>query len=362
MNIRCSDLLATLKIEAIEAKLIGSDNAIQSIQPIESCSPGVLTFAEKHQYLTTALQQQVAAVVVPEHIELDELDRGNTSLIQVSDVRVALATIRQHHDDDNPYQSKRVSQREWPRIHPSAVIHEDVTVPASVIIGPGVIIGSQVILAEHVAILANAVIEQKARIGERSIIHPCCVIGWGCEIGADVIIKSGAILGAEGHGFARDREGHFHRIPQRGKVVIEDNVVIGANCTIDRATYHETRIHRGCIIDAQCHLAHNVVLDEDCALVAQTGIAGSSRFGKRVMASGQTGVLDHVSIPDDTVLVHRAGVINSIKQSGMYATTPPQPFARYLKNIAVFQRLAEVWQRLRVLEKKVADLTDNHET
>lgn len=362
MNIRCSDLLATLKTEAIEAKLIGSDNAIQSIQPIESCYPGVLTFAEKHQYLTTALQQQVAAVVVPENIELDELDLGTTSLIQVSDVRVALAYIRQHHDDNNPYQSKSSSQSEWPRIHPSAVIHEDVTVPASAVIGPGVIIGSQVILAGHVVILANAVIEQKVRIGERSIIHPCCVIGWGCEIGADVNIKPGAILGAEGHGFARDREGHFHRIPQRGKVVIEDNVVIGANCTIDRATYHETRVHRGCIIDAQCHLAHNVVLDEDCALVAQTGIAGSSRFGKRVLASGQTGVLDHVSIPDDTVLVHRAGVINSIKQSGMYATTPPQPFARYLKNIAVFQRLAEVWQRIRVLEKKVADLTDNHET
>ena len=351
MNLCCSEVISTLKTEAIEAVLVGSDNAIQSVQPIESCTPGALTFAEKHKYLTTALQQQVAAVVVPKSLELDDLDLGNTSLIQVADVRVALAYIRQHHDD-HPYQS------EWSRIHPSAVIHEDVLVPESAMIGPGVVVGSQVTLAEHVVILANAVIEQHASIGQRSIIHSCCVIGWDSEIGADVIIKAGAIIGAEGHGFARDSEGHFHRIPQRGKVVIEDNVVIGANCTIDRATYHETRVHRGCIIDAQCHLAHNVVLDEDCALVAQTGIAGSSRFGKRVMASGQTGVLDHVNIPDDTVLVHRAGVINSIKQSGMYATTPPQPFARYLKNIAVFQRLAEVWARLRVLEKKVADLTN----
>ena len=360
MNIRCSDLIATLTSETIEAKLIGGDNAIHSIQPIESCFQGSLTFAEKHKYLTTALQQQVAAVVVSENIEFDDLDLGNTSLIQVSDVRLALAYLRQHHDDANPYQNRSLSQNEWPRIHPSAIIHEDVKVPDSVFIGPGAVVGSQVILAEHAVIMANAVIEQKARVGERSIIHPCCVIGWDCEIGADVIIKSGAIIGAEGHGFARDSAGHFHRIPQRGKVVIEDKVVIGANCTIDRATYHETRVHRGCIIDAQCHLAHNVVLDEDCALVAQTGIAGSSRLGKRVMASGQTGVLDHVNIPDDTVLVHRAGVINSIKQSGMYATTPPQPFARYLKNIAVFQRLSEVWVRLRSLEKKVANLTDKH--
>jgi UDP-3-O-[3-hydroxymyristoyl] glucosamine N-acyltransferase len=351
MNLSCADLLATLKTEAITAKLTGSDNAIQSIEPIESCSPGSLTFAEKHQYLIKALQQRVAAVVVPDNMVTDELDLGKTALIQVKDVRVALAYIRQHHDD-NPYPN------EWARIHPSAVIHESASVPDTAVIAPGAVISSDVILGNHVVIMANAVIENNAIIGEGSIIHPGCVIGWDCEIGVDVIIKAGAIIGAEGHGFARDSEGCFHRIPQRGKVVIEDNVVIGANCTIDRATYHQTRIHRGCIIDAQCHLAHNVVLDEDCALVAQTGIAGSSRFGKRVMASGQTGVLDHVNVPDDTVLVHRAGVINSIKESGMYAATPPQPFARYLKNIAVFQRLAEVWDRLRALEKKVNALVD----
>lgn len=359
MNLRCSDLLSTLETKAITAKLIGNDNSIQAIEPIESCSKGSLTFAEKPNYLTTALQNQVAAVVVSDNMVVNNQDLGVTSLIQVTDVRVALAYIRQQYDD-HPYQNNWPRRNEWLRIHPSAVIHESTVVPDTVVIGPGAVVGCEVVLSDHVVVMPNTVIELKTMIGARSIIHPNCVIGWGCEIGADVIIKSGTIIGAEGHGFARDSAGHFHRIPQRGKVVIEDNVVIGANCTIDRATYHETRVHRGCIIDAQCHLAHNVVLDEDCALVAQTGIAGSSRFGKRVMASGQTGVLDHVTVPDDTVLVHRAGVINSIKQSGMYATTPPQPFARYLKNIAVFQRLAEVWSRLRALEKKVAAMTDKH--
>jgi UDP-3-O-[3-hydroxymyristoyl] glucosamine N-acyltransferase len=357
MNLSCSDLLSTLEKKAIAAKLIGNDNSILSIEPIERCSKGSLTFAEKPSYLSTALQHQVAAVVVPDDMLVTDQPLGITSLIQVADVRVALAYIRQQHDD-HPYQNNWPHQSEWQRIHPTAVIHESVLVPETAVIGPGAVIGSEVVLADNVVVMANAVIELKASIGEGSIIHPCCVIGWGCDIEANVVIKAGAIIGAEGHGFARDSQGRFHRIPQRGKVVIENNVVIGANCTIDRATYHETRIHRGCIIDAQCHLAHNVVLDEDCALVAQTGIAGSSRFGKRVMASGQTGVLDHVSVPDDTVLVHRAGVINSIKQSGMYATTPPQPFARYLKNIAVFQRLSEVWIRLRALEKKVAEMTE----
>lgn len=352
MILSCLDLLKTLDAQSIDANLVGSDNSIRSIEPIESCSEGSLTFAEKQQYLETALHNQSSVVVVPLDLDYRQLDLGVTSLIQVENVRVALAYIRQRYDDHDPRQS------EWSRIHSSAIIHETVVVPESVIIGPGAVVGAQVILSEHVVIMANAVVEHDAIIGEQTVIHSCSVIGWSCEIGSNVIIKSGAIIGAEGHGFARDNNGRFHRIPQRGNVVIEDNVVIGANCTIDRATYHETRVHRGCIIDAQCHLAHNVVLDEDCALVAQTGIAGSSRFGKRVMASGQTGVLDHVTVPDDTVLVHRAGVINSIRESGMYATTPPQPFARYLKNIAVFQRLAEVWDRLRAVEKKINALTD----
>lgn len=352
MDLRCSDLIAILHNRSMEARLVGNDCLIESIEPIEHCSESSLTFAEKQKYLDAALRQRVAAVVIPLDLDISQVDSSKTSLIQVGNVRVAMAFIRQQYDDNDPRQT------EWPRIHPTAVIHESVVVPDSVVIGPGVVIGSQVMLADNVVLMANSVIEQSTTIEANTIIHPSCVVGWGSEIGANVIVKSGAIIGAEGHGFARDSDGHFHRIPQRGKVVIENNVVIGANCTIDRATYHETRVHRGCIIDAQCHLAHNVVLGEDCALVAQTGIAGSSRFGKRVMASGQTGVLDHVTVPDDTVLVHRAGVINSIKKSGMYATTPPQPFARYLKNIAVFQRLGEVWERLRAVEKKIECLSD----
>ncbi|MCH9699018.1 MAG: UDP-3-O-(3-hydroxymyristoyl)glucosamine N-acyltransferase [Gammaproteobacteria bacterium] len=354
INLKCSDLLNVLNEKSVAARLIGENRAIESIEPIESCCKNSLTFAEKQKYLDIAVKKQVAAVVVPNQL-IDETVHDTCTRIVVDNVRVALALIRQRFDDCKPVDSQ------WPRVHPSAVIHDSVIIPDSAMIGPCAVIGAHVTLSERTVVMANAVIESQVRIGSGTVIHPGCIIGWNCEIGADVIIKSGAVIGAEGHGFARDETGRFHRIPQRGKVVIEDQVVIGANCTIDRATYHETRVHRGCIIDAQCHLAHNVVLDEDCALVAQTGIAGSSRFGKRVMASGQTGVLDHVTIPDDTVLVHRAGVINSIKQSGMYATTPPQPFSRYLKNIAVFQRLSDVWERLRKVEKAIAQISTDRQ-
>ena len=129
--------------------------------------------------------------------------------------------------------------------------------------------------------------------------------------------------------------------------------MVSANSTIDRATYDETRISRGTKIDALCHIAHNVFIDEDCALVAQTGIAGSTRFGKRVLASGQTGVIDHITIGDDVVLVHRAGIPEDILDPGMYAGGPAQPFREYRRNISAFKKLSNLRQRVMQLEKQV---------
>ncbi|MGZ8249408.1 MAG: UDP-3-O-(3-hydroxymyristoyl)glucosamine N-acyltransferase, partial [Methylomagnum sp.] len=156
--------------------------------------------------------------------------------------------------------------------------------------------------------------------------------------------------------FAQDEKRHNYRIPHSGKVIVEDRVVIGANTNIDRAAYGATVIHNGVVIDGLCHIAHNVEIGEDCILCAHTGISGSTKFGKRVIASGQTGALDHITVADDVVLLHRAGLHNSIKQPGLYAGGPAQPLKEYLKNIAVLPRLHDMWTRLRALEKKLAEL------
>ena len=170
------------------------------------------------------------------------------------------------------------------------------------------------------------------------------------------MLKAGCVIGSEGFGFAQDEKRRNYRIPHTGKVIIEDRVVIGANTTIDRATYGATIIRSGVIIDALCHIGHNVEIGEDCILCAHTGISGSSRFGRRVIASGQTGVLDHITVASDSVLLHRAGINRSIKEPGMYAGGPAQPLQQYLKNIAIIPKLAEIWSRLKKLEKKVAEL------
>jgi UDP-3-O-[3-hydroxymyristoyl] glucosamine N-acyltransferase len=184
-------------------------------------------------------------------------------------------------------------------------------------------------------------------------VHPNAVIGYGCRLGNEVVVGAGSVIGAEGFGFAQDAKRRSHPIPQTGIVVIGDRVRIGANNTIDRATYAETRIGSGTKFDNLCHVAHNVEIGEDCLLTAMFCIAGSSRVGNRVIASGQTGIIDHVSVGDDVMLVHRAGVVKDIEQAGVYASLPTQPMDEYLRNTAAARKGAELRRRVADLEQRL---------
>ena len=350
MDILSSEIYQDFKQQGLIVGLSGADNRVTGIVPAEAAGQGNLVFVEHEKYLPDVLDAGVAAIVTTQMIA-ETIQVDNIAILIAPNVRMAMAYIRQKYVDRDVYNS------EWGRIHATAVVHESVLVPDDAVIGPGAVIGANVQLGAAVVIMANTVIEFDAIIGARTVIYPSCVVSYNCQIGEDCILKAGCIIGSDGQGFAQDEHFHHHRIPQTGRVVIGNKVVIGSVTTIDRATYTETKVHDGSIIDAQCHLAHNVIIEEDCILVAQTGIAGSSHFGKRVVASGQTGILDHVYIPDDTMLLHRAGVHSSIKESGIYAYGPAQPFKKYTKNIAIFQRLGEVWTRLKKLEKQVAELS-----
>jgi UDP-3-O-[3-hydroxymyristoyl] glucosamine N-acyltransferase len=350
VDILSSEIYQDFKEQGFIIAHLGVDTRVTDIVPAEAGAPGMLVFVEHAKYLPAALETEVAAIVTTAELA-ETIELKNMAILVAPNVRMAMAYIRQKYVDRNVYDS------EWGRVHATAVIHESVQVPDDAVIGPGVVIGARVQLGASVVVMANSVIEFDTIIGARTVIYPSCVISYDCHIGEDCILKAGCVIGSDGQGFAQDKYFHHHRIPQTGRVVIGNKVVIGSVTTIDRATYTETKVHDGTIIDAQCHLAHNVIIEEDCILVAQTGIAGSSHFGKRVIASGQTGVLDHVHIPDDTMLLHRAGVHSSIKESGIYAYGPVQPFKKYTKNIAIFQRLSEVWSRLKKLEKQVAELS-----
>jgi UDP-3-O-[3-hydroxymyristoyl] glucosamine N-acyltransferase len=199
--------------------------------------------------------------------------------------------------------------------------------------------------------MAGAVVEHDAQIGRNVVMHPNAVVGYGCTVGDDVVIGGGAVIGSEGDGFAQDARGRSHAIPQTGNVVLEDRVRVGANCCIDRAAYGSTRIGAGTKLDNLCHIAHNVQIGEDCLLTSMFCVAGSTTIGNRVMASGQSGAIDHLTICDDVVLVHRAGVTTSIDQPGAYAGLPAQPLKEYTRNTAVFRMLGDLRQRLLALER-----------
>lgn len=352
MNLAPSEILKRFQQQGLIIKHLGNNKPISRLSPIEECGPGDLVFIDHTKYLPRIEEQKPTAVVTTETIAEQLANKDNLDILITPNVRLATALLKQEYAD------RDIRDTEWPRIHPSAVIHESVSVPEDAVIGPNVVISANVKLGSGTVIMANVVIETAATIGANSVLHPGCVVGYNCEIGADVILKAGCVIGSEGFGFAQDEKRRNYRIPHTGRVILENRVVIGANTNIDRATYGATHIKEGAVIDGMCHIGHNVEIGEDSILCAHTGISGSTRIGKRVIASGQTGTLDHITIADDVVLLHRAGVNSSIRQPGMYAGGPAQPLQQYLKNMAVAARLHEVWTRLKKLEKKFAEMND----
>lgn len=355
MHVLASAILQRFQEQGLIVGHIGPDPILHRIAPIEDCAPGDLVFVDHARYLGRVREQKPSAVVTTPVLATELQDQPELAVLVAPNVRLAIALLKQTYAD------RVLRTQEWPRIHPAAIIHPGVDVSEDVYIGPGAVVGADVSLGHEVVVMANVVIEHGASIGAGTVLHPGCVVGYDCEIGAGVILKAGCVIGSEGFGFAQDEKRRNHRIPHTGKVIVGDRVVIGANTNIDRATYGATMIGAGAVIDAMCHIGHNVEIGEDCILCAHTGISGSTRFGKRVIASGQTGTLDHISVADDVVLLHRAGLHNSIKQAGMYAGGPAQPLQQYLKNMAVMPKLHEMWTRLKALEKKLAEPGKSHE-
>ncbi|NND80823.1 MAG: UDP-3-O-(3-hydroxymyristoyl)glucosamine N-acyltransferase [Gammaproteobacteria bacterium] len=302
------------------------------------CSSDSLLFVSEIKHLPDDLP---AAIVTNQ--ELSTQLPNELAAIIVKDVRLAQALIKQHYDD---YQAADV---EWGMIHDSAVVHESAQLGANVRIGPNSVIGARVKIGDGSIVRSNCVIEHDAVVGENSVIHNLVNIGYGCTIGDRVIIRAGVMVGGEGFGFAPDAQGRYQRLPHTGSVIIGDDVQIGSNGNIDRGTYGNTEIKRGVKLDALCHVAHNVLVDEDTIMIAQSGLAGSCTIGKRVILSGHTGVLDHKRVADDVTLVHRGGVTEDITSAGMWAGTPAKPFKQYVRNLNPAKKIARLEQQLKRL-------------
>lgn len=349
-QVSVAEIFAEFSKNGLITEMIGTDVQITNVAAADDCKPGDLVFVETETYAKLAAQRGASAVVSLLNLAQHLVGAPQTTILTSRNVKLARALICQKYFD------RDLRPTNQPRIHPAAVIDESATVPSDTVIGAGSIIGPRARLGDRCVLMANVVVEEDAVIGDRTVIHPSVVVGYGCRIGRDVIIRAGTIVGSEGFGFAQDEKRKHHRIPQMGSVVIEDRVVIGANCCIDRGAFDDTRIGAGTIMDNLCHVAHNVEVGEDCILIAMTCIAGSTRLGNRVITSGQTGILDHVNISDDAVLLHRAGVTKDVRKPGMYGGAPIQPLKEYMKNQAVIRHLSEMRSKIIELEKSLAAL------
>ncbi len=229
-------------------------------------------------------------------------------------------------------------------IHPSAVIGEGVQTGDGVSVGAGAVVGEWVTIGAFTRIEAGVVIGAHARIGKGCILHPRSVLYPFCQIGDRVIVHAGAVLGADGFGYVRDREtGSYTQFPQVGSLVIEDDVEIGANTTIDRGALSATRIRRGTKIDNLVHIGHNCDIGEDVVIAAQTGISGSSTVGNGAVIAGQVGIGDHAHVGPDVILGGQAGVLpgKTLSTTGTVLWgTPAKPLREYLRELATLTRLA----------------------
>ncbi|MCB1174287.1 MAG: UDP-3-O-(3-hydroxymyristoyl)glucosamine N-acyltransferase [Leptospiraceae bacterium] len=345
-SILLSAILQEFQSEQILSALHGTDVTVSGIAPVEQCTSRDLVFLGDVKYLKQLGDQRPGAAVVSAD-SLDAVQKLGIPCLLAPNVNLAQALLKQKYTD------RDYDTEGWPRIHPSAIIHESAQIGQNVRIGPLASIARGVKIDADSVILSHAVIESGVEIGKKCVIHPRAVIGYNTQIGDNVMIKQGAVIGSEGFGFAQDEARHNHRIPQVGRVVIEDRVVIGALCTIERAAYTETRIKAGAVFDAHCHMAHGVEVGEDCIVMAHSVVAGSTKIGKRVIMSGQTGILDHLNITDDVILLHRAGVTRDVKQSGLYAWLPLMPLTSYLKNSTAMGQLIEMRKKVTAIEKKV---------
>ena len=230
-------------------------------------------------------------------------------------------------------------------IHPSAVIGEGVTVGEGVSIGASAVVGEWAKIGPSTRIDAGAVVGAHSWIGADCIIHPRVVIYPFCQIESRVVVHAGAVLGADGFGYVRDKEtGEYTQFPQVGRLVIEDDVEIGANTTIDRGALSETRIRRGTKIDNLVHIGHNCDIGEDVVIAALTGISGSSTVGKGAIIAGQVGIGDHAHVGPGVILGGQAGVLSgkTVETTGTVLWgTPAKPLREYLRELATLARLAK---------------------
>lgn len=334
----------------VNARLAGQPGTemteVTGVAGIEEAGPGQITFVANPKYAPLAHTTRAAAVLVTE-----DFPAVSAATLRTANPYLAFARAIEIFYQPPSYPAE---------IHPTAVIHPTATLGEDCHVGAYVVVEAGVTIGDYAVLLPHTVIYPNVQIGKHFFSHAHAVVREGCQLGDHVTLQNGAVIGADGFGFAKDEEKHWYKIPQSGPAILEDAVEVQANACIDRASVGETRIGRGTKIDNLVQVAHGCTVGEDTLLCAQVGLAGSSHLGRNVILAGQSAVAGHCSIGDGAVLTAQSAVSHDVPAGKMMSGSPGLENRLWLRCVTAYSRLPEIVKQLRKLSAE-AEATKRHE-
>lgn len=347
-NFTASDLAAH-----VGGRLIGDGTIpIERVAGLDLAGPGEIAYVEDEKFFQAANTTRASCLLVPETFtSVAPTEKPSATLIEVSKPKLAFSLVAK---------LLHPQKHREPYVHPTAVIAESANIDLTVYIGPHVAIGEGARVESGTRIEAGVVIGDHVSVGNDCVLHPGVVLYDDISIGDRVILHAGVCIGADGFGYVRD-EMSYHKFPQRGTVVIEDDVELGAQTCVDRAALGQTRVGRGTKIDNLVHVGHNCNIGERVIIAAQTGISGSVTIEDDVVIGGQVGFGDHIHVQSGAVIGSKAGVLpGKIVRPGVWWGIPIQPLDEYKRLNAHLRRLPEMREEIKELKKQLEELRKPH--
>ena len=339
---------AALIAEFLKGSVEGNPEAtVNDISKIEEGKPGTLSFLANPKYEKFIYDTQSTIVIV--NADFQPQKDISATLVRVKNAYESFAALLRLYDQSKPRKSG---------VSKMASISETASLGKELYVGDFTVVAENTTLGDGVQLYPQVYVGDNVKIGEGTILHPGVKVYEGCEIGANCVIHAGAIIGGDGFGFVPNQENNYEKVPQVGKVIIEDHVEVGANTTVDRATIGATILRKGVKLDNLIMIGHNVEIDENTVIAAQSGISGSTKVGKNCMFGGQVGLIGHITIASGVKIAAQSGISKDVKEEGMVIQgSPAFEFGPYQRSYLLFRNLPKIRKQINELERKVAGLT-----
>lgn len=333
--------------EFLNGEVIGNPEVkVNNVAKIEEAKPGTLAFLANPKYNKYLYTTEASIVLINKSLELE--NEVSVTLIKVENAYESFAKLLELAEQARPVKQG---------ISPLAFIDESAKIGDGVYIAPFVYIGENAVIGDNVKLFPHVFIDDDVTVKKNTTLNSGVKIYHECVIGQDCIIHAGAVIGSDGFGFAPDENNVYRKIPQLGNVILEDNVEVGSNTTIDRATMGSTIIRKGAKLDNLNQIGHNVQIGENTVIAAQSGVAGSTKVGKNCQFGGQSGIAPHIQIADGVKVTPQAGIPNTIKEPGSIVMgTPAFNIREFQKSFIVYKQLPDLYKRVKQLENELRKL------